>query len=350
AVVLDKNGKVVGEGCHERAGKPHAEVIALDKAGEAARGGTLYVNLEPCCHTGRTPPCVNRVLASGVGCVVVGMKDPNPVVDGGGIVALREKGVKVVEDVLSDECEWLNRAFVKRVTHGLPWLCLKLATTVDGKIADRNGSSRWISGEEARQYVHELRNVYDVVLIGANTALRDDPQLNVRGVENKRDPLRAVIDAELRLDPEARLLRQDTGGRTVIFARESSVALKKARYPEHITLVGLQPLSSSPDSPTALSDLTSRDDILDLAQGLRWLAEEGHNSVLCEGGGRLAGLLLRLGLVDELNWIIAPKVLLDKDAVPAVFLDAENLLPQALQLKSMKVEQLGCDILIKARV
>ncbi|MBC7997973.1 MAG: bifunctional diaminohydroxyphosphoribosylaminopyrimidine deaminase/5-amino-6-(5-phosphoribosylamino)uracil reductase RibD, partial [Leptolyngbya sp.] len=159
SVVLDKNGVVVGRGYHKKHGQAHAEVGALDEAGERAKGGTIYVNLEPCCHFGKTPPCSKRVIESGVTTVVTGMQDPNPVVDGAGVSEIRNAGIEVITDVLNEECKLLNKGFIKKVRTGQPWICLKLATTLDGKIADRHGQSRWITGAEARQYVHNLRNL-----------------------------------------------------------------------------------------------------------------------------------------------------------------------------------------------
>jgi diaminohydroxyphosphoribosylaminopyrimidine deaminase/5-amino-6-(5-phosphoribosylamino)uracil reductase len=333
AVVLTADGKVAGVGYHERAGQAHAEVLALDKAGENARGGTLYVSLEPCSHWGKTPPCTERVIASGVKRVVAAMIDPNPLVGGKGVAALEAAGIEVEVGVLEAECRWLNRGFVKKMTSGLPWLCLKLATTLDGKIADRHGSSRWISGGEARKHVHQLRNTLDCVLVGGTTALRDDPELNVRELESARNPARAVICPDLSISPSARICQQDSGGRTYIFCTGDALSRRGKEFPENVTLI-----ATERDRQTV--------GYIDLKSVLTWLVENGLSTILCEGGGRLAAGLLADGLVDEIHWIVSPKILGDVEAVPAVAPLGAVPLNDARQLREVIVRQLGSDILI----
>ncbi|MGH9551324.1 MAG: bifunctional diaminohydroxyphosphoribosylaminopyrimidine deaminase/5-amino-6-(5-phosphoribosylamino)uracil reductase RibD, partial [Terriglobales bacterium] len=294
AVIVDKHGDVVGEGYHQKAGEPHAEVYAFDAAGEKAHGGTLYVNLEPCCHHGRTPPCSERVTASGVKRVVVGMQDPNPKVAGGGIKQLRDHGITVDVGVLEEECRWANRGFIKRITAGRPWVCLKMAATLDGRIADRERSSRWITGAEARKHVHELRNRFDCILIGGETALRDDPELTVREIEGARNPHRAVVDPKLKLAATARLLHAAGDVKAFLFANADAAQWRARGFGEHVEVVSLGEGSSGR---------------LPLSAVLRALAERRINSVLCEGGGRLAASLLHEKLVDEVQWIMAPKLL-----------------------------------------
>lgn len=333
AVVLSADGKVVGVGYHERAGLAHAEVVALDLAGEMARGGTLYVSLEPCSHFGKTPPCTERVIASGVRRVVAAMVDPNPLVSGKGLAALEAAGIAVEVGVLEAECRRLNRGFIKKMTSGLPWLCLKLATTLDGKIADRTGSSRWISGPEARRHVHQLRNTLDCVLIGGATAQKDDPELNVRDLDSARNPARAVIDAALSISPAARLCQTDSGGQTYIFCTAEALARRGREFPEHVQLVAVE------------SDRQAAGHV-DLRSVLVWLVENGLSTILCEGGGRLAGGLIQNGLVDEIHWIVSPKILGDTEAVPAIASAGSVLLADARQLKEVSVMQLGPDVLI----
>ncbi|HEX2025436.1 MAG TPA: bifunctional diaminohydroxyphosphoribosylaminopyrimidine deaminase/5-amino-6-(5-phosphoribosylamino)uracil reductase RibD, partial [Actinomycetota bacterium] len=194
--VLVRDGRVVGEGWHEGPGRAHAEVVALDAAGDQARGATLYVTLEPCSHYGRTPPCAPRIAGAGVIRVVAAMRDPNPLVDGSGLRGLREAGVDVVEGVLAEEATRLNAAFLTHLRTGRPLVTLKMAASLDGKVAARDGSSRWITGEEARLEVHRMRAASDAILVGAGTAFRDDPSLTVRlpGEEPPRRPLRVVVD------------------------------------------------------------------------------------------------------------------------------------------------------------
>lgn len=338
AVVLDAKGEVVGEGFHARAGEPHAEVHALNAAGDRARGGTLYVSLEPCCHHGRTPPCSTRVIASGVARVVVGIEDPNAKVAGGGLRELREKNLIVDVGILQEECAWANRAFIKRIRTGRPWVCLKLAATLDGRIADRTGSSRWISGPEARQHVMHLRNKYDCVLIGAHTARADDPQLTVRELEGSRDPHRAVVDGELTLPRTARLWQESSDSRvkTFFFCREQALRQTNSAMPSGSELVAVAAVEGGTR--------------LDLASVLEKLAERGINSVLCEGGGRLGAALLAQGLVDEVQWIMAPKMLSDAQAISALAGEHEVLLSQALDLAQVRVTRLGGDVLIEGTV
>lgn len=333
SVIVNVDGHVVGSGFHEKAGTPHAEVHALRQAGDAARGGTLYVNLEPCCHHGRTPPCADAVAASGVARVVIGMRDPNPKVAGGGIKLLNDAGIETKIGVLENESLFLNRAFVKRMTTGLPWVCLKLATTLDGKIADRHGSSRWITGAEARAYVHKLRNEYDAIMVGGNTAVKDDPQLNVRDIAGSRDPVRVVVDSQLSLRPEAKVCQKETGGKTIIFCGKEVLA-KCNGFPAEVELVGVGRCEAGLDMKAILLALIERD----------------VQTILCEGGSRLAGSLLQEELVDEVQWLIAPKLITDSKSISAIDNKFDVPLTSAVHLQEVKVKPLGSDVLIQGLV
>ncbi len=358
SIVLDKSGNIVGSGYHQKRGQAHAEVNALDEAGDKAKGGTLYVNLEPCCHHGKTPPCSDRVIASGVKRVVAGMLDPNPVVAGGGFKALEDAGIEVVFNVLERECAYLNRGFIKRIKTGLPWVCLKLATTLDAKIADRHGGSRWITGPEARQFVHQLRNQYDAVLVGTNTALIDNPTLNVRDVENSRDPVKVLVDKDLKVSFEAKVYTHKTDVKTLVITRDDLSGRTLADLPL-VELIGVPYSLSKPsqkNSQVAAGVPFRREDdrekirdhiVLDLQEGLRQLVKRGINTVLCEGGGNLAGNMIDLELVDEMIWIIAPKLLHDPLAVPALGGRARRL-EDAVQLCQVSVKNLGVDVAYSA--
>jgi diaminohydroxyphosphoribosylaminopyrimidine deaminase / 5-amino-6-(5-phosphoribosylamino)uracil reductase len=336
AVVVDASGKVVGEGWHQRAGEPHAEVYAFDAAGTAARGGTLYVSLEPCCHHGKTPPCSDRVIASGVKRVVCGLQDPNPKVAGGGIEALRAAGIEVEVGVLEEACREANRAWLKWIGeeegHRLPWVALKLAATLDGKIADREGRSKWITGEQARNFVHELRNRFDCVLIGANTAVLDDPLLTVRNIEDRRDPIRCIVDAQLRLPATSRLA-QNPDGKTWVFASEGAILRGGASYGASVKLI---------ETPFSMPNQ------LDVMWILKYLGAQRKLSVLCEGGGKLAASLL--ASTDEIYWIAAPKIMSDNQAIPVI----NSELPSDISLVTphtvREVRQLGNDVLIRLRL
>lgn len=348
AIVLDQQGLIVGRGYHHKHGQPHAEVNAFAEAGERAEGGTLYVNLEPCCHHGKTPPCSEKVIKSGVKRVVCGMVDPNPAVAGGGIQALIDAGIEVVSGVLEADCAFLNRGFIKRIKTGLPWVCLKLATTLDAKIADRHGGSRWITGAEARQYVHHLRDQFDAVMVGTNTALIDNPTLNVRGVENSRDPVKVLVDKDLTVSFEARIYTHETEVRTLVITREDRSDRKLADLPQ-VELIGVPYEISKPQAagvPQRREDdkeINRETVVLDLEAGLRQVARRGINTVLCEGGGRLAGNLIDLELIDEIVWIIAPKLLHDPLALQALSGRARNL-DEAVSLHQVSVKNLGDDI------
>jgi diaminohydroxyphosphoribosylaminopyrimidine deaminase/5-amino-6-(5-phosphoribosylamino)uracil reductase len=331
SIVVDDDGHVIAEGHHTKAGEAHAEVNALNIAGDAASGKTLYVNLEPCCHHGRTPPCSQRVIESGVRRVVCGMRDPNPKVAGGGIRELEAAGIEVRAGVLEAECRYLNRAFLKWINKGTPWLCLKMASTLDGRIADRTGKSRWVTGPQAREFVHELRDRYDCVMVGGTTAIKDDPELTVHERIGGRNPMRVVLDTNLSLKPEARLFTdRSDGSRTVVFAKQDALNAGKRSYPNNTEVVGIASGSTG----------------LNLEHVLTWLGENRMVSVLCEGGSRLAGSLLREGLVDEILWIVAPKLLCDEQSIPAISDDRYVDLSQAIKMETKDISQLGEDVLI----
>jgi diaminohydroxyphosphoribosylaminopyrimidine deaminase/5-amino-6-(5-phosphoribosylamino)uracil reductase len=326
--VVVANGRVIGEGWHPRAGEPHAEIFAFRQAGQAAKGATLYVTLEPCCHHGRTPPCTEAVLASRVRRVVAAMADPFPRVAGGGLARLREAGLEVECGLLEEQAQELNRAYLKAVTQGLPWVTLKMATTLDGKVGTRTGDSRWVTGEAARRYVHRLRNWNDAVLIGSGTALVDDPLLTAR-IRGARNPLRVIVDSRARLSPESALAR--TAGEVptlVAVGPDADTAdLEGAGIiPERF------PTLSSPPCPLPLDAL------------LRRLVQKDIHSVLCEGGPRLAGALLDAGLVDEVAWFIAPKLAGGADAPPAIGGVGVERMADAWKLLGVHTRRFGEDL------
>lgn len=287
-VVLDRRGRLVAEGWHRRAGAPHAEADALAKVGRVP-GGTLYVNLEPCRHQGRTPPCAPLVAESGVARVVVGMLDPVRG-HGGGAAALARRGIAVERGVLAAECRELNRAFLSWATRQRPWLTLKAAATLDGKVATWRGESKWVTGEAARREGHRLRDSHDACMVGIGTVLADDPRLTVRGLRGGRDPVRVVVDGRLRTPPGAAVLG---GGRVVIAALKEAPAARERR----LVAAGAE-----------VWRLPGRGRV-DLAALARRLAGAGLASVLVEGGPTLHGGLLDAGLVDEVKLFLAPILL-----------------------------------------
>ncbi len=327
--VVVRAGKRLGRGWHRRAGGPHAEVFALREAGARARGATLYVTLEPCSHVGKTLPCAELVLASGIRRVVVGTIDPNPRVRGRGIARLRRAGVDVRVGVLAEECRELTRDFEKHVTTGLPFVLLKVAATLDGRIATASGDSRWISAPASRRRAHQLRNRFDAVIVGSGTVLRDDPELTCR-VRGGRDPLRVVLDGRLRSPESARVFRQDPA-RTRLYTRAQGSA--KAR---RLAARGVVVRPGGADRPGSLRRV------------LRDLARAGGVSVLLEGGATLATRALREGLVDRLGMFFAPR-LLGGDARGMLGPLGIRRVGDAFSLEILTLERVGPDAWIEAR-
>ena len=287
-VVLDSSGQLVGEGFHAQAGRPHAEVGALGQAGGRAEGGTAIVTLEPCCHQGRTPPCSQALLAAGVGRVVVAMVDPDPRVAGQGLEQLRSAGVEVISGVCGAEARHLNRAFIHRVSTGRPLGLLKWAMSLDGRTALPNGSSQWISGPEARAWVHHLRGQCDAVIVGGGTLRADDPLLTSRGL-GRREPLRVVLSRSLDLPPQRQLWDQDLAPTLVVHGPEASLQGRQL-----LDQIGVERLELDPCTPVTL---------------LEALAQRGCNQVLWECGPPLAAEALKQGCVQQLAAVVAPKLL-----------------------------------------
>ncbi|MCL6499091.1 MAG: bifunctional diaminohydroxyphosphoribosylaminopyrimidine deaminase/5-amino-6-(5-phosphoribosylamino)uracil reductase RibD [Firmicutes bacterium] len=331
--VVVRDGVEVGCGYHRAAGGPHAEAEALARAGELARGATLYVNLEPCDHHGRTPPCTEAILAAGVRRLVVAMEDPDPRVRGRGIRRLREAGVEVAVGVLEEEARRVNAAYVKHRTTGLPWVTCKWAMSLDGRIATRTGASRWITGTQAREYAHRLRDYHDAVLVGCGTALRDDPALTCR-LPGGRDPLRVVVDSGAHLPPEARMLRE--GSSPVVVATTPRADPGRA---ERLRRAGAEVWVCEPDAGgVSLRDL------------LRRLADRGVLSVLAEGGSALHASLLEAGLVDRLAAFVAPVVVGGRGAPGPVSGQGVAELVHALRLEEVTVRRFGPDLCVEGDV
>ncbi|WP_407308825.1 bifunctional diaminohydroxyphosphoribosylaminopyrimidine deaminase/5-amino-6-(5-phosphoribosylamino)uracil reductase RibD [Desulfosporosinus sp. SB140] len=290
--VIVKNSQIVGEGYHQKAGTPHAEVHALEKAQDRALGATAYVTLEPCSHFGRTPPCADALIRAGIKRVVVAMKDPNPLVAGRGIDRLREAGIQVDVGVLCHEAATLNEAFCKAITTNLPFVVYKTAMTLDGKIATETGDSRWVSNEESRRYVQQLRDHYDVILVGSETVLSDNPALTCR-LPNGRDPVRLIVDGELRLPESSHVLTSSTSSPCIIATTNAAPTdkLKRLKDLKHVEIWQY-------DAPRHVP----------LKKMLQDLVQRGWISVLLEGGGRLAGALIQEHCVDKLDCFIAPKL------------------------------------------
>src|SRR5262245_54181060 len=328
--VIVNDGVVVGTGWHEKAGLPHAEVLALKEAGGRAKGATLYVNLEPCSHHGRTPPCVDAIIPAGVKRVVAGMQDPNPRVAGSGFAKLRAAGIEVESGLMEDEARELNIGFVARMTRGRPWVRMKIAASLDGRTALANGRSQWITGEAARADGHRWRARACAILTGHGTVRDDDPQLNVRGVDTPRQPLKIVVDSRFETPLSARLLKD---GRTLIAGavndRERIAALTK----------------SGADTVIIPNDRGK----VELLKLMEELARRELNEIHVEGGHKLNGSLLQAGVVDELLVYLAPSVI--GDSGRGMF-DLPELteLKQSLGLTIHELERVGEDVRIVARL
>jgi len=320
--VVVRGGEIVGEGYHHAAGEPHGEVNALSKAGDLAHGATLYTTLEPCAHHGRTPPCVDAILKAGVRRVVAAMRDPDPRTDGKGFRQLKASGVEVEPGVLEAEARRLNEGFVSRVRRGRPFVLLKLATTLDGRVTARG--RRYLVGKRAMREVHRLRDRSDAVLVGIGTVLADDPALTVREVSG-RDPLRVIVDTEARTPPSAKVIRAKDPQRTVLFVARDADTRRTNKLREAGVLLTTLPRSNGG---------------LDLGAAMRWLGEQGVNSVLSEAGPRVAGALVRAGLADRLLIITAP--IAGGDGPPAL-----AGVTDVAELKNVRVRRLGEDVAIE---
>jgi diaminohydroxyphosphoribosylaminopyrimidine deaminase / 5-amino-6-(5-phosphoribosylamino)uracil reductase len=333
--VLVKGERVVSEGAHLRAGGPHAEAAALETAGEAARGATCYVTLEPCAHFGRTPPCADGLVRAGVTRVVAAVGDPHREVDGRGVARLRAAGVAVTLGVRERQARALNRAFFCAVTRGRPHVTLKAAMTLDGKIASADGASRWITGDAARLEGHRLRFAADAILVGIGTVLADDPQLTVRHPElPAKEPFRVVVDSRLRIPPGARVLRAGDPARTVV----ACVAPAPAGPAASLRGRGVRVLELPGDA--------GRVDLRALLEALRALDVIG---VLAEGGGELGGALAEAGLVDRVAFFVAPRLLGGREA-PGPLGGCGRPLKEALQLIDVATRRLDDDLLVEADV
>jgi diaminohydroxyphosphoribosylaminopyrimidine deaminase/5-amino-6-(5-phosphoribosylamino)uracil reductase len=331
-----KDGAIVGEGWHRRAGEPHAEALAIARAGERARGATLYLNLEPCSHQGLTPPCSDAVVMSGVGRVVAGMRDPDPRVDGKGFRALRAAGIETETGVLEQEARRLNEGFISRVTKGRPFVLLKLATTLDGRVAV--AGRRYLSGKPALKEVHRMRDRADAVMVGVGTVLTDDPELTVREVKG-RDPLRVVLDADARTPATAKVVRSGDPQRTIVFVARDADQRRTKRLRDAGVLIAILP-RAEPVGPRA-SGASAGSEGLDAGAGLRWLAEHGINTVLSEGGPRVAASLLREKVVDRLILLLAPVA--GGDGPLAI-----EGLDSPIELAATRARRLGQDLLLEA--
>jgi diaminohydroxyphosphoribosylaminopyrimidine deaminase / 5-amino-6-(5-phosphoribosylamino)uracil reductase len=329
--VIVRDGRIVGEGYHKAAGMPHAEVGAIESAGEAARGATMYVTLEPCCHWGRTPPCAKAVIASGISSVHAAMVDPDPRVAGKGIAELEAAGIETHVGLLEDQARKLNEVFIKYAATGLPFVTLKYAMTLDGKIATQSGDSKWISCDASRRIVHKLRERNDAILVGIGTLLSDDPSLSARVGSRVTYPIRIVVDAKAETPPSAKLL--SLPGETVIAVTNSATEekMRKLKLPG-VRIVTIEETNGRVRLPSLM----------------RTLGEMKITSVFIEGGGRIAASALSSGIVDKVIGFVAPKIVGGESAKSPVEGDGVQTMSDALHFEISGVRNIGCDIMIEA--
>ncbi len=328
--VVVRDGRVVGEGYHLYERKDHAEVVALRQAGDLARGSDLYINLEPCSHFGRTPPCAPAIADAGIRRAFVALRDPNPLVSGKGIATLAENGIQVHEGLCRGESARLNEKFLHFMQTGRPFVLLKLALTLDGRIATAAGESRWITGEAARRVVHRLRYEYDALLVGISTLLHDDPSLDARGAKQK--PLtKVILDSELRTPPQARVF--SSPGRVVIFHSPDASPDRAAVLGQKATLLPVR--RNRPG--------------LDWDCVTKWLGEQKITSLIIEGGGQVAGSALSAGVVQKIAFFYAPRIL-GSEALPGIGSLNVSRLADAIRLEHLKRTSLGPDLLIEGYV
>lgn len=339
--VVVKNGKIISEDYHKKAGEPHAEALAILNAGGKAKGAILYVTLEPCCHIDkRTPPCTKAIINSGIKKVFIAMKDPNPKVSGKGIEELKNHGIQVVSGIFEDKAKKLNEAYIKYITTRTPFVILKTAMTLDGKIATPEGQSKWITGEKARMIVHQMRGSVDAILIAVGTVKADNPELTVRlGVKGKRqkvkNPIRIVIDPDLETPIDYKIF--DVPPETIVAIKKQAIGKRqKAIGQKRTTLID-----------RGIKIIEYEGNRVDLKWLMKRLGEIGITSVMIEGGSSLNAYALQDGIVDKAVFFIAPKIIGGRDSIPAIGGKTFRRLEDAFRVRDMKIKRVGDDLMIE---
>ena len=333
--VIVKNGRIIGKGYHKKCGGLHAERNAIASLTESAEGATIYVTLEPCCHYGKTPPCTEAIIEQKIKRVVIGSRDPNPKVSGKGIKMLQEAGIEVIEDFMREECDRLNPVFFHYITTKTPYVVMKYAMTLDGKIATKTGASKWITGEAARAEVQHMRHRYMGIMAGIGTVIADDPMLNVR-LEGWKSPIRILCDSGLRIPLDGQIVKSAGKYRTIVaYADSENTEAKRKRLHE----MGVETICC-PDENNQV----------DLKKLMKYLGEEGIDSILLEGGGTLNDSALRAGIVQEVQAFIAPKLFGGMNSKTPVEGIGVRFPSEAVKLKCTDICQIGEDIRITCQV
>ena len=335
--VLVKNGKIVSSAFHRRAGALHAEAIALKKAGKRAKGATLYINLEPCSHIGRTPACTDAIVRNRIRKVYCAMKDPNSLNNGRGIKLLRKNNIKVDVGLLKEEAQDLNAIFVKYVTKNMPFVTLKMAESLDGKIATRTRDSKWITSDDSRDYGHRLRSEVDAVLVGINTILEDDPLLTSR---RRRSPIKVMLDPDLKIPERARIFSKKSPSLSIIAILKKTLRKKQ----------NIEKIKRLNKKGVLILSCSGKNNRFDLKTLLKELAELEIAHLLVEGGGNTAAGFIEKGLVDRVLFFIAPKIIGGRDAITSIEGTGVDKVRKALQLKNVDIKRIGDDILFEGDV
>ncbi|HET6460965.1 MAG TPA: bifunctional diaminohydroxyphosphoribosylaminopyrimidine deaminase/5-amino-6-(5-phosphoribosylamino)uracil reductase RibD [Syntrophales bacterium] len=331
--VIVKKGEIIGEGYHQKFGGNHAEINAINNATAQIKGATIYINLEPCTHFGKTPPCIESITAAKPERVVIGTPDPNPIVTGKGIEALKRHGIKTTVGIMEESCNELNERFFKFMRTGIPFVTLKFAQSIDGRIATASGHSRWISSEQSIKFAHALRSHHDAVLIGSGTLLKDDPELTVRLIKGK-NPVRVVVDSHLHISPDARILKDQDRAKTVVATTIHASRDKRTR----LTDLGIEVMTVD----------TEKDRRVDLTRLLFELGKRNISSVLVEGGAAIITSMLTEQLCDRVVIIIAPKIL--GKGIEAVGDLGTKSIDESPMLHYKKIRRLGDDLIIDGRI
>ncbi len=336
--VIVKDGRIIGEGYHERCGQLHAERNAFANLTEDASGATIYVTLEPCCHYGKTPPCTEAIIEHNIARVVIGSRDPNPLVAGKGAKLLREKGIVVEEDFMREECDKLNAIFFHHITTGKPYVAMKYAMTLDGKIATRTGASKWITGDKAREHVHTKRSRYAAILAGIGTVLADDPMLNAR-IDNAHQPVRVIVDTSLRIPMDSNIVKSAGEYKTIVACKSLEQPDKQIEKKNQLEELGI-----------TVVELPLVDGHVSLKSLMEYLASQGLDSVYIEGGGQIHESALKEGIVNHVYAYVAPKIFGGSEAKTPVEGVGVSVPDECAKLILTDTSVLGEDILLEYEV